>query len=139
MSASQFMPCPTCIGVGRVLYGAGNGVPDGVPCTTCGGAGKVDPNTIVPLDPVVIAAALLAEMEADNGCAFPPTEARYAQLVRGVKAMQEAGVPFTEEEVGLLAAGEESERDERFEGISGYLDVNEALTEIFDGDGRFTG
>lgn len=85
------------------------------------------------LDPLIIAAALIKAMGDDNGCIFKTSEALLAQLALGVKRMQAAGIDFTEEQVNDLAAGEATEVAEQFGGVSGFLDVSEALSEIFNG------
>jgi hypothetical protein len=54
------------------------------------------------------------------------------QLIAGVAMMAAAGCRFTEDDIDLMATGDQDEAQERFAGFNGYTEATEALNNLFD-------
>lgn len=76
---------------------------------------------------------LINTMDHDNGCHFCPSSVQMVKATRAIGLMLVAGAQFTPEEIVLLAAGEESEREDRFSRVAGFDLLHEMLNEIFNG------
>ena len=96
------------------------------------------------MTPNEIALKLVSCIESDNGARqgsflkwLKPEyrEKLMADLESGIEAMQIAGCAFTQEQIELMAMGEQGEAQETFMQFNGYIEakgVNQALNTIFD-------
>lgn len=89
---------------------------------------KNDPPVFVK--PTGIAARIIDFMGGDNDCRFPVSSNQLTLLEAGIATMQAAGCKFTEEEVEILAAGEQTEQQTLVDRYNGQQ-VNQALDSIF--------
>ncbi|HXC39234.1 MAG TPA: hypothetical protein VN667_09830, partial [Burkholderiales bacterium] len=85
-------------------------------------------------DPRATARAIVERMGADNAAVFAPTLRQWNKLQDALERMRMDGCQFTEEDIDELAAGEETERDERFKRFDGFTEAHTVLNEIFEGD-----
>lgn len=76
---------------------------------------------------------ILEVLESANGCAFTVSADQRARMEAAVAAMRNRGIPFTDDEIKLLADGAEDERDAYFEGVPGFPTLNRVLDEVFNG------
>lgn len=79
-----------------------------------------------------IASELIREMGRDNGCSFAYTDDQYRRMVEAVGKMRQSGVAWSEKDIGEIAAGEETERDQKYSGYDGYPNLSKVMDEIFD-------
>lgn len=63
----------------------------------------------------------------------------YAQLRINVGAMLKDGCKFTEDEIELMAAGEQTEAEDHFKKYAGYKEANAALGNLFDPERKWCG
>jgi hypothetical protein len=87
----------------------------------------------VVLDPEAIALKIVSEMGHDNNVVYQPESSPWVALVKGVEEMINAGWEGGAYDISLMAYGEETERDEKFNLVPGWPETNKALVEIFDG------
>jgi len=89
------------------------------------------PKKPVVLDPEAIAHNLVHEMEADNGCKFDLESANWVALVSATEEMINAGWEAEQDDIELIAAGEQGEAEEKFHNVPGYPELSAAMNKIF--------
>ena len=90
----------------------------------------------VLLDPEFIARQLIAVMSHDNNCTFELESANWVALVAATEEMINAGWEAEQDDIELIAAGEQGEAEEKFRLVPGYPELNIALATIFDSPGE---
>lgn len=83
-----------------------------------------------------VAEEVLHWMDGDNDRMFDPTEEQRISLAGAVETMMAAGLVFDTEVCLELAAGEESEREEKYSRYEGWKLLNETLEALFEGPSR---
>ena len=84
------------------------------------------------LDPEAVAKSLVEAMEADNGCHFELESSNWVALVKATEEMINAGWEAPQDEIELIAAGDQDEAESKFILVPGYNELNTALAAIFD-------
>jgi len=78
-----------------------------------------------------VALALVKCMNNANGCRFKTTKEDWQELDAAVARMLKAGFQATEDNVKLIADGDEDEREEAFKAIDGFNETNVIMGRIF--------
>lgn len=76
---------------------------------------------------------LIRVMGLDNNVCFHPPRDQVIRLVNVVMSMMEEGMAFTESDILLIAAGEESEVQAAYGKFSAFPYMQEILKRIFEG------
>lgn len=88
-------------------------------------------------NPKEVALELVSVMGHDSDCTYEPTEAQLMALTGAVETMMsEEGIVFDSQLCLELAAGEESEVRERWDGARGWKELDAMLGQIFDGPSK---
>ena len=85
-----------------------------------------------------IAKALIRAMEFDNGCfendySYKPSNQQLKALILGIDKMRAVGCKFTDSQIEVLAAGEQTQQDRLIKKYDGAK-ANRVLSSIFDRD-----
>lgn len=75
---------------------------------------------------------LLTEIELDNGCNVRPHSCDVMLLKIAVWLMRIDGCKFTDDQIELIAAGEQTEALDTFKNYLGYQLLSDTLNYIFD-------
>jgi hypothetical protein len=82
--------------------------------------------------PAEAAVAAIKAMSDDNGVHFQPDAAQVAHLEDAMATMQASGCHFTDAEIDLFSAGEQSEVETHFKQFVGFDEAHSVMNEIFD-------
>ena len=76
--------------------------------------------------------ALIRAMESEHGMSYEASLPQQAILIESVARMRAAGCAFSDGQIDIIGAGEESEVEALFGGFDGYSTLHDALDEVFD-------
>lgn len=79
----------------------------------------------------LVRARVIKEMELDNGCTFDHSDANIAELDAAIDEMVKAGWEASQDDIELIAAGDQDEAEEKFKLVPGYPELSVALNKIF--------
>jgi len=82
---------------------------------------------------------LIRDMGADNNAVWTPTHEQNANLVGAVQQMLDSGWEASDEDIDLIAAGDQDEAEAKFSAMRGYKELNQVLGEVFEGEAKPSG
>lgn len=84
----------------------------------------------------LVRARVIKEMELDNGCTFDPNDKNIAALDVAIDEMVKAGWEASQDDIELIAAGDQDEAEAKFHNVPGYPELSKALNDIFNREGE---